>query len=87
MQATVSDQQIRDAIDFGRFDNMRALETKGIFESENSSVLKAIDKSDETTFKTRKGRIGGYGEHLSQADIEYVNEVMREMGCPWYQPE
>jgi hypothetical protein len=38
---------------------------------------------DASSFKVRQGKIGGYVQHLSAADLVYIDEVIQEMGCPF----
>lgn len=66
----VSDPVIRDAVAFCTFDNMRSLEAGNAL---GTSALSARDASDEETFKTRRGRIGGYVDYLDAASMERLN--------------
>ncbi len=70
MQLPVSPAAIDAAIGFSKFDNMRKLETANAFGSDR---LKPANAGDAESFKTRKGKIGGYREYFSAADLEYVN--------------
>lgn len=70
MQLPVRPAAIDGAIGFSKFDNMRKLETANAFGSDR---LKPANAGDAESFKTRKGKIGGYREYFSAADLEYVN--------------
>lgn len=70
MQLPVGPAAIDAAIGFSQFDNMRKLETANAFGSDR---LKPANAGDAESFKTRKGKIGGYRDYFSAADLEYVN--------------
>lgn len=59
------------AVQFCAFDNMRKMEQRRKFDSDKLTPAKDDDIS---SYKTRKGEIGGYKEILTDAQIEYVNE-------------
>ena len=70
MQLTVSDAAIDAAVRFSQFDNMRRLEVGDAF---RSARLAPGRSGDAESFKTRKGKVGGYRQYLSPADLDYVN--------------
>jgi len=39
------------------------------------------DKNDPESFKTRRGKVGGYVDYLTPQDIEFLDAKMRE-GLP-----
>ena len=57
---------VETSVDFARFDNMRRMEETGFF---GAGALRPKDPDDAESFKVRKGRIGGYREELSDADL------------------
>ncbi len=67
---------LKKAIEFGNFENMKKLEEINYF---NNSSLKAKNKNDNNNRKTRKGKINGYLDYLSEEDIEYVEEQMLKL--------
>lgn len=81
MELPVSAAAISTAIAFSRFDNMRKLEATNAFGSER---LRPADTSDAESFKTRKGKVGGYREYLSAADLDYVNARIAARLSPVY---
>ncbi len=74
------DALVRAAVEFSRFENMKKLEAKGFFRDEK---MQPGQKSDTESFKVRKGKVGGYREYLSAADIAYVDGIIAETGCPF----
>ena len=77
----VSDEAVNNAVDFGRFENMKKLESSG---EAKIPWLRPGNKKDPRTFKTREGRSGTYKEHLSIEDLEYVNSRIKNKLAPRY---
>jgi hypothetical protein len=59
-----SEEHIRDAVDFGTFENMRELEQSNYFANRS---LKLRNPDDPDTLKVRRGVVGGYREDLDEA--------------------
>lgn len=71
----IRDDEIADAVAFASFDHMRQMEQDGYFQS---AILKPADKKDNTSYKTRKGKIGGYREHLNDLEIAELNVKIQQ---------
>jgi hypothetical protein len=69
---------IARAIEYGRFENMRKLETRG----GGGAVLRATDPNDEESFKTRKGKVGGYTEYFGADEVAWIDARIRERLVP-----
>jgi hypothetical protein len=72
----ISNKSIAAAIEFGQFDNMRKLETSDTLRSDR---LRPIDSSDESTYKTRKGEVGGFVDHFSEDDLVYADSLITDL--------
>jgi hypothetical protein len=70
----IADETIAEAVEFASFDNMRKMEAQGTF---RSGILKPADVTDQESFKTRKGKIGGFSDYLSEQEIQALNQRMR----------
>jgi hypothetical protein len=79
----VSQQMLRDAIEFGRFDNMKKLEATGHFKRQ---VLTPGNAKDGESFKVRRGKVGGYADYLSPDDCQYLTQVIADAHCPLLDP-
>lgn len=77
----ISDEIIAEAVEYASFDNMRKMEEADKF---NSLILRPGNKKDEESFKTRKGKVGGFTEYLDEKEIEYVNRQMNEILSDFY---
>ena len=72
---------VERAVAFASFDNMRALERTNALKS---ARLKAADSGDPESFKTRKGKVGGYRDYLSADDLEYLDQRIAAELSPFY---
>ena len=79
--AGVPRETVDEAVAFGAFDRMRAMEAAGTF---RSGMLRPADASDAASFKTRSGTVGGYREHLSDSDIAHLDALIAERLDPRY---
>lgn len=72
----ISEEALKKAVDFSSFENMRKLEEDDFYVDPR---LRAREKGNESTYKTRKGKIGGYKSALSKEDLAYVNTQMKKL--------
>jgi hypothetical protein len=71
----VSQEILDEAVELAAFDKLHQMEKSGTFDSYR---LKTLDKKDKESYKTRKGKVGGYVEYLTQPEIEYLTDRMKE---------
>jgi hypothetical protein len=77
----VGPEHVASAVELASFESMRKAEASG---SATIGVLRPGDPTDPQSFKTRSGKIGGYRDHFSQADIEWMNRYISEHLNPAY---
>lgn len=77
----VSDEIIARAVEFCRFDNMRKLESSNAL---GSRAMAPRDAADESTYKTREGRTGGYVDHLDPEEIAHIDALIDRKLDPLY---
>jgi hypothetical protein len=70
-----------NAVAYGKFDNMRRLEETNAL---NNARLMAPEDGDPEGFKTRKGKVGGYRDYLSPADVAWIDSYLRDNLAPLY---
>lgn len=75
-----SSKTIAEAVAFARFDRMQKMEQQGQFQETNR--LLPGNAADTESFKTRRGKVGGYSDYLSAAEIEELNGRMRRHLSP-----
>ena len=66
------------AVNFSSFNNLKRLESENYFKSPR---LAPIDNNDNESYKVRSGQVGGYREYLSAKDVQYIDELVSELGC------
>lgn len=66
----ISNDELQAAAAYGSFDNMRQMERENTL---NVRRLMPRDVQDEESYKTRKGKVGGYIDYLQDHEITYLN--------------
>ncbi len=82
-KSNISDEKIKETIEFAKFDNMQKLEKQGYFKNNFGEGLVPGNKNDTNSFKTRRGKVGGYKDTLSASDIEYCNKILTDFEYPF----
>ena len=70
------------AIEYASFDNMRRLEETGALDS---GRMVPGNRLDQESYKTRRGKVGGYVDYLSNEDIAYLDDIENRLGNPFKQ--
>jgi Sulfotransferase domain len=79
----VSLKILESAVKFSEFNNMKKLEKNNYFSGYVGSQQMIPRKiEDNDSFKTRKGKVGGYVDYLDSEDIEYINTKILEADLP-----
>jgi Sulfotransferase domain len=79
MGETFRDEEIEEAVGFGSFDNLRALESKGFF---RQGGLTLRDPSDPESFKVRRAKVGGYRDYFSAEQTAELEQLVAERLSP-----
>ena len=72
----VGDLAVYDAVEAASFDKMRQLEQSRAL---SSSRLQPGDEADLDSYKTRRGKVGGYADYLTPSEVAYINEQMKTL--------
>lgn len=72
---SVTDDAILSGVSSSTFENMRALEGADAL---GSALLRAVDQSDPSSFKVRRGRVGGYAEELKTEEQAFVDSAVSD---------
>lgn len=70
-----SSELIENAVSFGSFENLRERESRRFFES---SRLQPRDDRDASSFKVRRGKVGGYRDYLTDEQADRIDAVLSE---------
>lgn len=87
MQGTASD--IAAAVEYAKFENMKKRESNaGRLASLTNSRLSAADVSNPDSYKTRKGKVGGFVDYFDAEQIATINQMMTSLSSVYgYQPD
>ena len=75
----IPDAILVEAVEYASFENMRKLEAEGSF---RSGILNPADRTNDETYKTRKGKVRGYVDYLDESEIASLNQKMLEELSP-----
>jgi hypothetical protein len=78
----VSEDHVAEAVRFASFESMREMETSGAVKS---GRLRPRDPSDVESFKTRRGKVGGYTDYLGPQEIEWMESRIRSTLDPFFE--
>jgi hypothetical protein len=73
----VSDGIVREAVEFASFDNMRQMELSQV--SAERGKLRARDKDDPESFKSRRRKVGAFVDYLNSVEIEYMAQKINQL--------
>lgn len=74
-----SEEEIRAAVEWGSFENLQKLETSGTF---SQGGMKLVNASDPSTYKVRRGKVGGYREDFSPQQVAELEALVRDNILP-----
>ena len=79
MGESFSEAEIRAAVEWGSFDNLQKLETSGTF---SQGGMKLVNADDPSTYKVRRGKVGGYREDFDAQQVAELEALVRENILP-----
>jgi hypothetical protein len=74
-----SDAEICAAVEWGSFENLQKLETSGTF---SQGGMKLVNREDPSTFKVRRGKVGGYREDFDAHQVAELEALVRDTILP-----
>jgi len=69
----VADEQLAAAVEFGKFDNLRQIEEQQVVPE-----LTPAQPGQSRTYKTRRGKVGGYVDYFTPEQLAQLNQWMAE---------
>jgi Sulfotransferase domain len=79
MDERFSDAEIAEAVAFGSFDNLRALESTGFF---RQGGLTLRNPKDPESFKVRRAKVGGYRDYFTPEQTAELEALVAERLSP-----
>ena len=74
-----TEEEVRAAVEWGSFDNLQKLETSGTF---SQGGMKLVNANDPSTFKVRRGKVGGYREDFPPEQVAELEALVRDNILP-----
>jgi hypothetical protein len=70
-------EQVAGAVEFAAYDNMKKMEENQSFSSWRYGWrMKPGDKDNPDSFKVRRGKVGGYRDYFSDAQLETLDAMV-----------
>jgi hypothetical protein len=79
MGENFSEDEVRAAVEWGSFDNLQKLETSGTF---SQGGMKLVNANDPSTFKVRRGVVGGYRDDFEPEQVAELEALVRDNILP-----
>ncbi len=72
----VTDSAVAEAVEYASYENMRAREAGESSAGGTSERLRAADPANPDSFKTRRGKVGGYRDYFDDSQIEAIDKLI-----------
>jgi Sulfotransferase domain len=76
-----TEDEIREAVAFASFENMRKMEANSTFWL-SGGRMRPRDRKNPQSFKTRRGKVGGYRDHFDDGEIAEIDRLIAEQLSP-----
>lgn len=79
-----TDADLADAVSFASIDNMRRMEVENAGKAGAHRSMKPGNADDPSSFKVRRGKVGGWRDYVTEAEAEALDQMVRETLSPIY---
>jgi hypothetical protein len=76
-----TEDEIKEAVAFASFENMRKMETNSTFWM-SGGRMRPRDAKNPASFKTRRGKVGGYRDYFDDGEIAQIDRLVAEQLSP-----
>lgn len=70
-----TEEEVREAVEFAAYDNMKKLETKKAFWFSGKRVVPG-DRNNPDSYKVRRAKVGGYRDYFDDREVAEIDAVM-----------
>jgi len=81
MQTPGTDEEIRDAVDYAAYENMKKLEEKNAFRASGARLVPGR-RGDPNTYKVRRAKVGGYRDYFDDDQLATIDTLVDETLLP-----
>ena len=83
MQTPGNDEQIKDAVEFSSYENMKKMEQQKTFWLSGGRMVPK-DRANPNSYKVRRAKVGGYRDYFEDRDIEAIEDLVEETLSPYF---
>jgi hypothetical protein len=83
MGTPASDEQVRGAVEFASYENMKKMEQKKTFWLSGGRMVPK-DRSNPDSYKVRRGKVGGYRDYFEDDQVARIDSLVDETLLPFY---
>ena len=73
-----TDAELADAVEFASIDNMRRMEVENAKKIGGQRSMKPGNADDPSSFKVRRGKVGGWRDYVTDDEAEALEKMVRE---------
>jgi hypothetical protein len=81
MQTPGTEDEIRDAVEFAAYENMKKLEEKNAFRASGARLVPG-KKGDPNTYKVRRAKVGGYRDYFDDEQLARIDALVADTMLP-----
>ncbi len=70
-----TEEQVREAVEFAAYDNMKKLEAKKTFKSSGARVVPG-DRNNPDSYKVRRAKVGGYRDYFDDGQVARIDRLV-----------
>lgn len=78
-----TEEQIKQAVAFAAYDNMKNLETKKTFRLSGRRLVPG-DRENPDSYKVRRAKVGGYRDYFDESQIAEIDAILRASLSPFF---
>ena len=83
MAIPAGEAQIRDAVEFSSYENMKKMEEKKTFWLSGGRMAPG-DRSNPNSYKVRRAKVGGYRDYFDDRQVEAIDRLTADNLSPFY---
>ncbi len=78
-----SDEQIKDAVDYASYENMKKMEQQKTFWLSGGRMVPR-DRNNPDSYKVRRAKVGGYLDYFDDQQVEAIEKLMETSLSPFF---
>jgi len=83
MGTPASDEQIREAVEFSSYENMKKMEAKNTFWLSGGRMTPG-NRANPDSYKVRRAKVGGYRDYFDDQQVEQIEAMVSDSLLPFY---